>query len=110
MFKLCRVLQPHDSTIQLLRLYDQIRFYPAFLSDLEHANSRIIIECPFITTKRLNELLPLFENSAGRGVKLRALPPDLITNMAVSILCKTPASSRVGGGSYDNTNSSSVLL
>jgi len=43
---------------QSSRLYDQSTFYKAFLRDLENAQSRVVIESPFITEKRMTLLLP----------------------------------------------------
>jgi hypothetical protein len=40
------------------KLYDQETFYPAFLKDLVDYHSEAIIECPFITSRRLETLLP----------------------------------------------------
>jgi hypothetical protein len=52
------------------KLFDQDTFYPAFLSDLKHCKSEVIIESPFITTRRINMLLPEFEKLRRRGVRI----------------------------------------
>jgi phosphatidylserine/phosphatidylglycerophosphate/cardiolipin synthase-like enzyme len=49
-------------------LYDQKSFYKAFIKDITHAKQRVVIECPFITSKRLNQLLPLLSKLVKRGV------------------------------------------
>lgn len=49
-------------------LYDQKSFYKAFIKDITHAKQRVIIESPFITSKRLNQLLPVLSNLVKRGV------------------------------------------
>jgi len=49
-------------------LYDQKSFYKAFVKDITHAKQRVVIECPFITSKRLNQLLPLLSKLVKRGV------------------------------------------
>lgn len=52
------------------RLYNNTDFYKIFKKDLQHAHSGVIIESPFITTKRMNELLPLFSKLRQRGVRI----------------------------------------
>jgi phosphatidylserine/phosphatidylglycerophosphate/cardiolipin synthase-like enzyme len=42
-------------------LYDENTFYAAFLKDLERCRSEVIIECPFITYRRLAKLLPALQ-------------------------------------------------
>ena len=66
MFKL------HRSVGSLLssELYDQNSFYPALLNDLKNTKNQIIIESPFITMKRINNLMPSFQRLKKRGVKI----------------------------------------
>lgn len=52
------------------RLFDQDTFYGALLDDLKKAKGQVIIESPFITTKRITILLPVFQTLAKRGVQL----------------------------------------
>lgn len=52
------------------KLYDQNSFYPALLNDLKSTKSQVIIESPFITTKRVNNLMPIFQRLKKRGVKI----------------------------------------
>lgn len=52
------------------KLYDQDNFYDAFLGDLKRTRSRVIIESPFITMKRLNKLIPVLRKLQGRGVHI----------------------------------------
>jgi hypothetical protein len=52
------------------KLYDQDSFYPAFLKDLAKCHSEVIIECPFITNRRLKALLPLLEKLKARKVRI----------------------------------------
>lgn len=51
-------------------LYDQDTFYRAFTKDLLQAQSKAVIESPFITTNRLNHLLPYIEKLSKRGVQI----------------------------------------
>ena len=52
------------------RLYDQTTFYSAFLHDLGRAQSRVIIESPFITKKRMDLLLPTLSKLRARCVHI----------------------------------------
>jgi phosphatidylserine/phosphatidylglycerophosphate/cardiolipin synthase-like enzyme len=42
----------------------------AFAKDLQSAQSSVIIESPFITAKRMNELLPILRKLRQRGVRI----------------------------------------
>lgn len=55
------------------KLYDQDTFYPAFLKDLASCRSEVIIECPFITSRRLKTLLPILD-------KLKAFKVRVVIN------------------------------
>lgn len=52
------------------RLYNNTDFYRAFKKDLEHAQQTVLIESPFITARRMNELLPVFHKLRRRGVRI----------------------------------------
>lgn len=52
------------------KLYNQDSFYPAFLKDLANCHSEVIIECPFITSRRLKALLPILEKLKARTVRV----------------------------------------
>lgn len=52
------------------KLYDQDGFYPTFLKDLAKCHSEVIIECPFITNRRLKTLLPTLEKLKARKVRI----------------------------------------
>lgn len=51
-------------------LYDQDTFYQAFGRDLRHARREVIIESPFITTNRMELLLPILRKLSRRGVRI----------------------------------------
>ncbi|MDQ3018699.1 MAG: hypothetical protein M3Q64_02420, partial [bacterium] len=53
-----------------IQMYDQDSFYGAFLKDLLIAQDTVIIESPFITTKRISDLLPTLLKLANRGVQV----------------------------------------
>lgn len=50
------------------RLFNNGTFYKTFTADLRYARRRAYIESPFITTKRAEELLPIFERLRQRNV------------------------------------------
>lgn len=52
------------------KLYDQTTFYKAFLRDLRNAKSRVIIESPFITEKRMKLLFPALRLLRHKGVRI----------------------------------------
>lgn len=51
-------------------LFDQDNFYKEFIKDLYNAQKIVIIESPFITQKRMNQLLPIFRKLISRGVRI----------------------------------------
>jgi hypothetical protein len=69
MFKIRNTLSD-DSFLLASNLFDQSSFYPALLRDLKNARNQVIIESPFITTKRVNALLPTLRSLRKRGVQI----------------------------------------
>ena len=51
-----------------VRMYDEQSFYRAFQKDLYLAGRSVIIESPFITLRRIDELLPVFTKLRRKGV------------------------------------------
>ncbi len=51
-------------------LFNQDTFYKAFIKDLENANNIVIIESPFITKKRMTQLLPVLRKLRLRDVRI----------------------------------------
>lgn len=60
------------------RLFDNETFYKAFIGDLRRANQNIYIESPFITTKRIDMLLPILRQARQRGIQItvNTRPPN----------------------------------
>ena len=52
------------------RLLNEETFYPALLKDLKRCKSEVIIECPFITIRRLDQMLPVLEKLKARKVRV----------------------------------------
>lgn len=57
-------------SIQSSSLYDQTTFYKSFLCDLGRAQTRLIIESPFITKNRMTVLFPALLKLRVRGVRV----------------------------------------
>ena len=51
-------------------LYDQDTFYGQFTRDLHRCRSEVIIECPFITERRICMLLPILARLRRREVRI----------------------------------------
>lgn len=51
-------------------LYDQDTFYRAFIQDVRTCKKQLIIESPFITSKRVCILLPIFRQLREQGVQI----------------------------------------
>lgn len=53
-----------------IQMYDQDSFYDAFTSDLRFAQAEVVIESPFITSKRIYALLPMITDLRSRNVSI----------------------------------------
>ena len=71
-----------NSPVDLLssKLLNEETFYPVFLKDLKRCKSEVIIECPFVTTRRLNQLSPTLEKLKARRVRIVINTRDPQTN------------------------------
>ncbi len=61
----------HSEELLSSKLYCDKSFYDAFVSDLKHADSEILIESPFIANYRTDTLLPVFKRLRKKGVRVR---------------------------------------
>ena len=52
------------------KLYDNDTFYKAFTRDLSRTRNYVLIESPFITSRRMNELLPILAKLRRRNVRI----------------------------------------
>jgi len=52
------------------RLFNNETFYKTFTSDLRYTRRRVYIESPFITKRRIDELLPIIEGLRYRGIEV----------------------------------------
>ena len=53
------------------KLFNEVKFYPAFTADLEQATSSIIIESPFVSYRRAAALMPQLVRAIDRGVNIK---------------------------------------
>lgn len=53
-----------------IQMYDEQSFYRAFQKDLYSARKNVIIESPFITLRRIEELLPVITKLRRKGVSV----------------------------------------
>lgn len=51
-------------------VYNEDTFYKQFVKDLSEAKKEVIIESPYITSKRMSVLFPVFDKLTRRGVKV----------------------------------------
>jgi len=58
------------------RLFDEKTFYQTFLNDLEGCKSEVIIESPYITSKRAEMLIPIFKTLLSKNVKIYVMTRD----------------------------------
>jgi len=65
-----------SSDLLTSKLYDETTFYKTFLKDLSNCHSEVIIESPFVTNRRLFELLPTLKKLKMRNVKIAIITKD----------------------------------
>lgn len=70
MFSLSRNSTIYAPELATSQLYNQDKFYDAFSRDLRRARTRVVIESPFITMRRLNALLPTLQRLCTRDVNV----------------------------------------
>jgi hypothetical protein len=69
---LSRLFARKDDSPELARstLLNEETFYPALMKDLDSCGSELIIESPFITSRRLAQLLPILQKLKQRKVRI----------------------------------------
>lgn len=70
MFKFNNKKHQIDGLLHYSELFDQDNFYPALMRDLKKAKNQVIIESPFITSRRINILLPIFKKLKKQDVQI----------------------------------------
>lgn len=71
MFRLRRQSSVVTSDLLTSQLYDEKYFYQSFVHDLKAAKREVIIESPYLTIRRAQQLASIFKKLSKRGVKLR---------------------------------------
>lgn len=71
-----KVQKPPTSDLADSILYDEITFYKHFTQDLLSAKEEVIIESPFICSRRMNDLRPVFERLVNKGIKVFIFTKD----------------------------------
>lgn len=72
-----KILAPELLTSELL---NEETFYPALTKDLKSCQSELLIECPFITSRRLNQLLPTLQRLKEQRIRIVINTRDPQTN------------------------------
>ena len=57
-------------------LYDEKTFYSIFIRDLEVCTEEVFIESPYITSKRAQQLIPIFNKLLSKGVRIYVMTRD----------------------------------
>ncbi len=70
MFRLLRHKTSPDDLLTS-KLYDETCFYHAFLKDLRSCEREVIIESPYMTTRRVEIFIPILRKLVKKGVKVR---------------------------------------
>ncbi len=69
MFSLLTRSEPSNDLLSS-KLYSEETFYEAFIEDLNASLHEVVIESPFITNRRLSQLLPIFKKLKDRRVRV----------------------------------------
>jgi phosphatidylserine/phosphatidylglycerophosphate/cardiolipin synthase-like enzyme len=62
------------------QLLNEKTFYPSFINDMSGALHEVIIESPFITSRRLSQLMPTLQKLKGRKVRVVINTRDPLEN------------------------------
>ncbi len=58
------------------QLHTEKTFYSSFLADLENCTKEVIIESPYITSKRASLFIPIFEKLLEKGIRVYVMTRD----------------------------------
>jgi phosphatidylserine/phosphatidylglycerophosphate/cardiolipin synthase-like enzyme len=67
---LLRLFKPATPDLTHSKLFNESTFYQVFTKDLKNCGSELLIECPFITSRRLQKLLPALRELKKRRVRI----------------------------------------
>ncbi len=57
-------------------LFNERSFYKNFLKDLKYCKEEVIIESPYITSNRMEHLIPIFQALLEKGIKIHIITRD----------------------------------
>lgn len=72
----CWKYKPPFNNLQESRLFDETSFYEQFIKDLNSCQKVVIIESPYVTSSRMEVLLPVFKKLLSRGIKIHIITRD----------------------------------
>lgn len=70
MFSLLKHQNTVTNDLSKTTLFNEATFYTCFLRDLKHCKSELIIESPYITNRRLNEILPMLQKLKSKKIRV----------------------------------------
>ncbi|HMI08989.1 MAG TPA: phospholipase D-like domain-containing protein [Candidatus Saccharimonadales bacterium] len=70
MFRNLRRNKSQDSNLAASQLFDNATFYDGFIKDLSRSKKEVIIESPFLTTRRVSMILPALAKLKRHGLKI----------------------------------------
>lgn len=70
--------KPPFNNLQESRLFDESSFYKQFIEDLNSSKKEVIIESPYVTSSRMELLLPVFKKLLSKGIKIYIVTRDPI--------------------------------
>lgn len=65
-----RLFRSTPADLLTSRLYSETTFYSTFTRDLKNARNKVVIESPYMTTRRATQLLPILRKLVRHGVKV----------------------------------------
>lgn len=68
--------QNDASDLLASKLFDENTFYEALLKDLSKCQNEVIIESPFVTSRRLSKLIPVIKKLKERKVRIVIITKD----------------------------------
>ncbi len=68
--------KPPFNNLQESKLFDETSFYKQFINDLYSCQKEVIIESPYVTSSRMEVLLPVFKKLLSRGILIYIVTRD----------------------------------
>ena len=99
MKKVFNLFKSSSNDLLSSKLYNDKSFYDQFIRDLRHCKKEVIIESPFLTLRRAEQLAPTFVKLVKKGVKIvvtTRYPKDHTNNLHVQADATIPYLARLG--------------